>query len=163
MELLSKNVLHRLFKISIFLKGLDSLLQIIGGIFLILVKPESINNIIQLIFHYELIEDPQDLIVNFFINLFSNLPAGTQLFGAIYLLSHGIIKLALIIGLWKKKLWTYIAAEIVFTLFIIYQVYRFAFTHSVFLILLTLLDAVVIILTWWEYKQLKKGQEDRKG
>ncbi len=155
MVLLNKTILHKIFRISIFIKGIDSLLEIIGGFLLLFVSPLLINNFVRLIFQHELIEDPRDFIGTFLINLSSNLSAGTRLFLTIYLISHGLIKLLLIIGLWKKKLWTYIAAEIVFTIFMIYQVYRFTFTHSIFLILLTLLDIIIIVLTGWEYKQLK--------
>jgi uncharacterized membrane protein len=35
--------------------------------------------------------------------------------------------------------------------FIFYQLYRFALTHSLVMILLTLFDLVVIVLTWLEY------------
>ncbi len=152
---MNKTILHKIFRISIFLKGIDSLFETIGGFLLLFVNPLLINNFVRLIFQHELIEDPNDFIGNILINLSSNLSVSAQLFGAIYLITHGVIKLALIIGLWKRKLWTYIAAEIVFTIFIIYQVYRFTFTHSIFLILLTFLDVIIIILTWFEYKQLK--------
>ncbi len=148
--------LDRLFRISIFLKGLDSFFEVIGGILLFLFRPASISNFVKLVFQHELIQDPNDFIGNLLISLSSNLSVHAQLFGAIYLLSHGVIKLALIIGLWKKKLWTYVASEIVFIIFIIYQIYRFTFTHSIFLIILTIFDIMVILLTWWEYRRLKK-------
>jgi uncharacterized membrane protein len=154
-----KNFFHKMFKISIAVKGIDSLLDIFAGIFLFFAKPEFFNKIIQLVFHYELIEDPHDFVVNFLINLFSSLSIGTQLFAAIYLLTHGLIKIGLVIGLWKEKIQTYILAEIVFFLFVVYQIYRFYFSHEVYLILLTLFDLIVIILTWVEYKQLKKGRK----
>jgi len=153
----NKKLLHRLFRISLVLKGIDSFLEIIGGILLFVASPSQISSFVKLIFQHELMQDPNDLIGNFLVNISSNLSQGTQLFGTIYLLSHGIIKLALIIGLWKKKLWTYIAAEIVFVIFIIYQSYRFAFTHSIYLLVLTFFDLIVIILTWWEYMQLIKN------
>jgi len=153
---MNKNFLHRLFRISIFIKGLNSVLEIISGFLLFFVKPYPINNFFRFLFQHELIEDPNDFLGNFLINLFSNLSAETQLFGAIYLLSHGLIKAGLIIGLWKEKLWTYLLAEAVFVFLIIYQIYRFTYTHSVFLLALTLLDIIIVILTWIEYKKLKK-------
>jgi uncharacterized membrane protein len=45
---------------------------------------------------------------------------------------------------------------IVFALFIIYQLYRFSFAHSVWLLVITILDIVVIWITWREYKYLKR-------
>jgi uncharacterized membrane protein len=156
MALLNKTILHKIFRISILIKGIDSFFEIIGGFLLLFINPSFINNFVKLIFQHELLQDPRDFIGNLIINLSSSLSVKIQFFGAIYLLSHGIIKMVLIIGLWKKKLWTYFAAEIVFAMFIIYQVYRYTFTHSIFLILLTLLDIIIIFLTWLEYKQLRE-------
>ncbi len=156
MQLLNKKILNKLFNISIFIKGLDSFLEVIGGILLFFIRPEQISTFFEFIFHYELLEDPHDLVANFLINFSSNLFIKTELFLAIYLFIHGIIKLGLIIGLWKKKLWTYITAEIVFSIFVIYQIYRYTISNSVYLLGLTILDLVVITLTWWEYNQLKR-------
>jgi len=36
-----------------------------------------------------------------------------------------------------------------------YQLYRFSFTQSVCLLLITLVDVIVIALTWHEYKYLR--------
>ena len=43
---------------------------------------------------------------------------------------------------------------IVFSLFVLYQQYRYAHTHSAALIVLSVLDGIIIILTWFEYKRL---------
>lgn len=80
----------------------------------------------------------------------------SQQFAAFYLLSHGGIKLWLIIGLWRKKLGYYPAAKAVFGLFILYQLYRYSFTHSLLLLLITALDIAVIGLTWFEYQHLRR-------
>ena len=45
---------------------------------------------------------------------------------------------------------------LVFGLFIIYQLYRYQFTHSLWLLLITLVDALVIALTWHEWKYLRR-------
>ncbi|GAC1575862.1 MAG: hypothetical protein NVS3B5_07120 [Sphingomicrobium sp.] len=44
------------------------------------------------------------------------------------------------------KLWAYPASLVVMGLFIIYQLYRFSYTHGVGLILLTVFDLIVIAL-----------------
>ncbi|MHB8885982.1 MAG: DUF2127 domain-containing protein [Methylovirgula sp.] len=74
------------------------------------------------------------------------------------------MKLWLIIGLLRKKLWYYPVAIVVFGLFIAYQLYRYAFSHSVWLLLITVLDVVVIGLTWHEYRFLhgRPGKMDAK-
>ena len=45
--------------------------------------------------------------------------------------------------------------HVVFGLFIVYQLYRFTFTHSMWLVLVTAIDVIVIALTWHEYKYLR--------
>ncbi len=105
----------------------------------------------------ELSEDPKDLIANYLIKTAQEFSVSTQLFGIIYLLSHGFIKIFLVVSLWRGKLWAYPTAIIVFIAFGVYQLYRFYFTHSLWLIFLTVLDILVIVLTGIEYKQLKNA------
>jgi len=103
----------------------------------------------------ELAGDPRDLVANYLLNTAQHLSVSTRHFTAVYLLSHGVIKLWLIVGLLREKLLYYPTAIGIFGLFIVYQFYRFSFTHSVFLLLITVLDAVVIALTWHEYRYLR--------
>jgi uncharacterized membrane protein len=44
----------------------------------------------------------------------------------------------------------------VFTAFIVYQLYRYSYTHDLGLILLSILDAFVILLAIHEYRLLRK-------
>jgi uncharacterized membrane protein len=44
---------------------------------------------------------------------------------------------------------------IVFGAFIVYQLYRFTFTHGIGLIALSVFDLVVIWLIWLEYRALR--------
>ncbi|MFP3616230.1 DUF2127 domain-containing protein, partial [Paraburkholderia sp. SIMBA_050] len=84
---------------------------------------------------------------NFLLHTVQHLSIGAQKFAAIYLVGHGIIKLWLIVGLLRQRLWYYPVSIIVFGLFISYQVYRYTFTQSVWLLLVTALDIVIIVLT----------------
>ena len=67
-----------------------------------------------------------------------------------------MVKLALVIGLLKGKLWSYPASLIVLGLFIVYQLYRFSYTHGAGLIVLTILDVVVMGLIWHEYRLMRR-------
>ena len=68
----------------------------------------------------------------------------------------GIIKAGLVIALWKKKIIFYPIAIIFFGLFVIYQVYRYFLEPSFILMVLTILDLIIIFLSYEEYKILKK-------
>ena len=148
--------IHLAFVISLLLKGLFALGEIIGGIVALFVTHDVLLKTVTILTQEELTEDPHDLIANYLLHSAQNLSISTQLFVAFYLLSHGGIKLWLIIGLLREKLWYYPTAIVVFPLFIVYQLYRFSFTHSVWLLLITAVDLIVIALTWHEYKYLRR-------
>lgn len=150
-----KNV-YVAFEISLTLKGTFALAEIAASIFTYLVTKQFLLELVRAITWTELTEDPRDLVANYLLHAAQSLSVSSQHFTAFYLLSHGVIKLWLIIGLWQKKLGYYPAAIAVFSLFILYQVYRFSFTHSLSLLLITVLDAVVIGLTWFEYQHLRR-------
>ena len=150
-----KDIIHVSFEIGLVLKGIDGLMEIIGGVFLLFLSPNRLNWLIRLLTQHELLEDPKDKVANFLITLGSSFSIGAQHFAVFYLMSHGIIKCVLILLLWQRKLWAYPLTIVSLILFIAYQVYRYTFTQSVFLILLTVFDIIMIALTYLEYKRIK--------
>ncbi len=155
-ETLQEKRIRQLFLISISLKGAFSALQIVGGILLLITAPSVITQLIVWLTQGELTQDPNDFIANYLLSFGAQLSLGSTIFGGLYLLSHGLIKIVLVVGLLRNKLWAYPWSIAVLGLFILYQMYRFTFTHSAFLIILTLFDVVVIWLIWREYRIVKK-------
>lgn len=148
--------IHLAFEISLWLKGLFALGQIVGGIIAFFASKEFLLRTASLLTEEELAEDPHDLIANYLLHSAQSLSLSTQVFVAVYLLSHGGIKLWLIVGLLREKLWYYPVAIVVFGLFVVYQLYRFTFSHSVWWLLITAVDGIVIGLTWHEYRYLRR-------
>ena len=148
--------IHLAFEISIILKGIGSVFEIIGGLLTLFVTKSFIISSVLSLTNEELSQDPNDAIAHYLINLSNNFSVSSQHFIAIYLLSHGIIKLFLVIGLLKKKLWAYPLSVFVFSLFIIYQIYKYVYSPSMWLLILTLFDGLIIWLTLHEYKKIKK-------
>ena len=72
-----------------------------------------------------------------------------------YLLTHGLVKVILVVCLWMNKLWAYPLTIAVFGLFMLYQMARFTHTHSIALVLLTIFDGLIIYLTWMEFQRPK--------
>ena len=157
-----KDVVHISFEIGILLKGIHGLIEIVSGALLLLLNPYRLNWLTDLLTHHELSEDPKDLVANFLLTLSSNFSITTQHFAEFYLISHGIIKCILVLLLWQKKLWAYPLTIVSLILFIAYQVYRYTLTQSLFLILLTLFDAVMIALTYMEYRRLSITFKEQK-
>ena len=104
----------------------------------------------------ELIEDPHDFVATHLLVLAQNFSVSSQHFYAFYLLSHGLVKIFLVIGLLANKLWSYPASLAVMSVFILYQLYRFFYTRSLGLIVLTVFDLIVMVLIWHEYRLLRR-------
>jgi uncharacterized membrane protein len=146
---------ERFFRISVLLKGLNAVLEIVGGLTLFGVSPAFILRTVALLTQDELAEDPRDFVANYFLHAASHLSLGGQRFAAIYLLGHGVVKIGLVWALLKQKLWAYPLSIIVFGAFIVYQLYRYTFTHGLGLIALSVFDLVVIWLIYLEYRAIR--------
>ena len=133
--------IHQIFVVSVSLKGLHAMIEIIGGAALYFFSTDTIVRWLDEI-------DRHDWIARHF-------PASEQRFFAFYLLSHGLVKSVLVVGLLREKLWAYPASVAVFGAFIAYQLYRYSYTHDFGLILLTVFDLFVIALAWHEYRLLR--------
>jgi uncharacterized membrane protein len=148
--------IHQIFEISILLKGAHALIECIGGIVLYLASMNSIVALVNMITQEELIEDPKDFVATRLLSAAQNFSVGSKEFYAFYLLSHGLIKILLVIGLLKNRLWAYPGSLVALGLFVLYQLYRFSYTHSYGLILLTIFDLFLMVLIWHEYKLVRR-------
>jgi uncharacterized membrane protein len=131
----SRSKIHVAFEIGVTLKGLNGLLELIGGILLLVFPPTAIQRFVVGLTQHEISRDD-------------------RAFAAIFLLSHGVIKAVLVYALIKEKLWAFPWAIGVFTAFGIYQMYRYVVHPSGWLIALTVLDVFVILLTLAEWRRV---------
>lgn len=146
-----RRLLDRTFDISIILKGLDGLIEAIGGILLFVVSADSLNQLALRLTRAELSQDPNDFIAHRVLRLTADLHH-TKTFGAIYLLSHGATKIVLVAALLKQQRWAYPSMIAFLIAFIAYQAYRMGEAPSIALALLTVFDAFVVWLTWREWR-----------
>ena len=154
--------IHQLFEISVLLKGAHAVIECLGGIVLALVSTDSILRLANRITQPELLNDSHDFIATHLLMWAQDFSVGTKNFYAYYLLSHGLVKVLLVIGLLRGKMWAYPASLAALGLFIAYQLYRFTDTHGIGLIILTLFDLVVMVLIWQEYKVVRHHVPARK-
>ncbi|TZF90143.1 DUF2127 domain-containing protein [Cognatilysobacter lacus] len=152
--------LHRLFLVGVWLKGLMGGIQTIGGSVLLLVDSHWITAAAVYITHPELAEDPHDALSLFLRHSATSLASGSKTFAAVYLFVHGLIKLLLVAGLMRRKLWSYPASLWVLGAFVAYQLNRYVATRSPWLLILTAIDVAVIALVWHEWRhRVKHGFE----
>jgi uncharacterized membrane protein len=146
-------LLDRIFDVSITLKGLDGVLEVIGGVLLLFLTPSRLNAIVEFVTQHELSQDPKDFIATHLLFYAQRYTATTALFLAFYLFSHGIIKIIIVVALLQQRLWAYPLAIVVLGLFIVYQIYRLALQVSFGLLALTLFDIFIVGLTVLEYRK----------
>lgn len=150
------NKLDKIFVVSIILKALDGLLETAGGILLIFVSPESVTKWATAITQHELSNDPNDFIARHILKSAHSFASGGRTFAAIYLLTHGLSKVILVIEILREHLWAYKGMIGLLALFIIYQVYRMFYEPAIWLVVLTVFDAFVIYLTIREEKRQRR-------
>ncbi|NTG49329.1 DUF2127 domain-containing protein [Agrobacterium rhizogenes] len=148
--------IHQLFEISILLKGAHALIECIGGLVLALISTDTIVRLVNLLTQDELIENPNDFIATHLLSWAQNFSLASKHFYAFYLLTHGLVKVLLVIGLLRGKLWAYPASLAALGLFIVYQLYRFTETHGVGLLILTAFDLLIMVLIWHEYRLVRQ-------
>ena len=156
--------LDKTFKIGLVLKGLDGILEVVGGLLLLFLSPHAIDHLVRVLTAHELSEDPHDVIARYLLHTTAHLNKGITLFGAIYLLGHGIAKIVLVGLVLKDKLWAYPWLIALLLAFIGYQLYQITAVHfSAGLTALTVFDALLVWLTWREYRGKRAQRPHHKA
>lgn len=154
----TRTALDRTFFVSLILKGLDGAVELVGGLALFVITPAQISAVVRAITRHELREDPHDVIANALVHYTSTLGVATTIFGAVYLLVHGLVKVVLVVAVLRNKLWAYPILIAFLVAFIGYQTVELVINFSVGLLLLTLFDIFIVVLTVREYRLHRSRQ-----
>ncbi len=160
-KLMQSRLAHIVFWVGLVFKGIDGLLETVGGFFLLFVSGEMMNSFAFKLLQPELAEDPNDWLANQLLIWVFHLSTDTRVFAVAYLLVHGIIKLVIVAAIWLSQLWAYWLAGVVFSLFVLYQVIYFFFTYSPMMLFLTVVDLVIIALLPPEHRRVKLEMQYR--
>ena len=160
MKALDSSLLHESFEVGIAVKGFDGLLEFLGGAIIFFMKPSQMNDLVRKICEHLLARAPHSAVALQVFNASQNMTDSSTKFAALYLLSHGLVKALLVICLWMNKLWAYPLTIAVFGAFAVYQVFRFTHTHSWALLVLTVFDVLIILLTWNEYRHQREKRQN---
>jgi uncharacterized membrane protein len=151
----SERRIYWFFRIGVFLKGAVSLIETISGILVLTIPTFLIGTVVSMS-RDELLEEPGDFIATHSLQLAQQFSVSATAIIGLYLLTRGIIKLGLVIALWKNQLWAYPASLVVMGLFIVYQIYEIIVGHSMLIVIITILDLIVVYLIWIEYTIVRR-------
>jgi uncharacterized membrane protein len=142
-----KSFVHRAFWLSLFLKGLDGALQLAGGVVVLIFEPGTLGKAYRWLTRFLLGKSSHNAEADFHISI--------EILVCIYLLSHGIIKVLLVYGLLKEKLWVFPAALVGFGFFLTLEIYRI-YQHFYWAILILMcIDVFVVTMVILEWKKVK--------
>jgi uncharacterized membrane protein len=144
------------FTLAVWFKGLDGLLEVIGGCVLLSVGPDYVLRVVECLTQDEIVEDPHDYLANALLRAAAHLSVVTEHFVALYLLINGLVKLGLVWALLERVLVAYPLAIAIFGALGAYQLYRYTLTHAPGLLVLSAVDAVVIAFVFLEYRALRR-------
>jgi uncharacterized membrane protein len=144
------------YKVGIGIKGFDGLVELVAGLAL-LISPALVHNALTGIVKMLGQHDGRvfQFITEYVARLNDDFTKTGLTFLIIFLISHGLIKLALVYALLKEIVKAYPYALVILALFLIYQLYVFIIHPTIGMALFTILDVIIIWLVGGEYKDLR--------
>ena len=150
------SILHKVFQIGLILKGANAIIELAGGAVLLYFPTGAIRDLVSRVFASIPILSTNSLVKNLVIAFNNHLTPDGQAFGAWYLLSHGIIKIMVVICLLRGWFWAYPVGIVVFIGFMVFQTWEyFIGSHSWMFLALDAFDAFLIWLTILEWRHFK--------
>lgn len=153
-----ERVWHQFFEWSLLIKGFNGAWETISGVLILFSSKATLDNFFYFLARRELLEDPNDKLINFFTGALNSVSNDAKTFVAFYILFHGFLNIFLAIQLYRNKLWAYLFTIGAISLLMLYQIYRIIVHHSLVLTAITIFDVLFIILVWHEYKHRKKDE-----
>ncbi len=150
-----KSLLDKSYEIGLLLKGIDGTIELIGALLLIFVPPHFFESMAHWLTRAELASDPDSFVANHTVHAAHTLAQGHNLFATLFLLTHGAVKVVLVVCLLRNKLWAYPYALIALGLFLAYQLYAMVVKPTLGMGFLTVLDAAIIWLVWREWQKVR--------
>ena len=151
---LPARALHWLFQASLILKGGFAASETVSGLGLLVTPTGAIGHWIAWLAHHELAADDADRLVSLLHHMSGANVVGSQHFYALYLLFHGMLKLAMVTALGRKIPLAYPMSMVILGGFVAYQLTSFLQGGPPILGILSALDAMMIALVWREYRLL---------
>ena len=150
--------LHTALEISLALKGLMALAEVISGVALMAIGTGTVARFVDWMVRNELTADPTDPIGVTVHHIANSLSMDTHNFFAWYLICQGMVKVLTIFALSRGHRWFFPVGAAILGAFVVYQLIHIWLNFSGVLLVLTLFDIVVVTLVMREYRALTPKQ-----
>src|SRR6201999_1023354 len=102
-----QTLLDKTYEIGLAIKFIDGIFELVGGVLVLTLSASTINGITRFLTENALQNDPHNYIATHIAKAGAHLAAGHNLFAAAFLLTHGLVKVVLVICLFLNKFWAY--------------------------------------------------------
>lgn len=157
----SSDLYDTFFRISMWWRIFYGFLRLIFGLAVLHVVGQPFSGVLYDLVGEEVTEDPHDILVHAFHVLVAHGSFTITYFIAIYLIFWGLIDIFLPINLLREKMWAFYASYVFIGLFVCYELYRLAHTHSQALAIATAIDIIMLWLIRHEHKKLQSKLSSR--
>ncbi|MCP4386294.1 MAG: DUF2127 domain-containing protein [Hyphomicrobiales bacterium] len=148
-----ETIIRRVFRFSLVLKAVHAVIFLLAGLALQLASSDEILRLARAVTRHALERDPDNHVANLLLHLAQSFSIDRQDTAVIYLLSHGVVELFLVVAIWRKRPWAYPLFMAALALLVAYQCYELILGFSWLLAWLTVFDTTVIWLIWHEYRR----------
>jgi uncharacterized membrane protein len=152
--------IRRIFHIGLIVKAAFSVVELVGGWLLYAISDGFMLRVVRRLTRHELLEDPNDVVAGYVLRTAELLSVGHRTAAGFYLMTHGAVKLFLVIMVLRGKIWAYPVFMAALALLITYQCYQLTLGFNAWLAGLTIFDAVILWMTWYEYQAQKSPVPD---
>lgn len=142
-----------LFDAALILKIVNGALETLAALLVLFVPPTFVIKVAEWATSGELAQDPDDPIATLIRSTAHAFTIHTHYLLALYLALHGIVKIALVIGIFAKKRIAYPLFMVALTLFGAYELYRGLLLNELLLQALGAFDFALLLLTAYEYRR----------
>ncbi len=151
----NEKTIYELFKLSIWIKILGSLGEMVGG-FASAFIPSAFVLHAALYFSQGTTDDADDFIAHELIRVAHSFSTSNHLLIGVYFFMRGLVQLLLAIALLRNKIWAYPLLLLVLFFLVVTQIYAIYFSHSIITVGITIIDIVTIYLVGHEYAIVRK-------
>lgn len=157
-----RTLLDWVYDIGIAIKGVDGAVELVAGI-LLWVAPGLLHALLQLLLGEA--QERHTQVARFVAENIARVDTDLTKSGLVvvilFLLLHGIVKLALVVALFRQWRLAYPWALAVLGAFLVYQVVVFVKHPTLAMAAFSLLDAVIIWLVYKEYAKLSRESSQK--
>ncbi|HSW85557.1 MAG TPA: DUF2127 domain-containing protein [Candidatus Saccharimonadales bacterium] len=146
-----KTILDKTYEIGIIIKGIDGVFELVGGVLVLVISPQTFNKLTEYLTHDSLEQNPHNYLANEIAKAGHHLASGHNIFAAAFLLTHGAVKVFLVTCLLLNKLWAYPWALVILSVFLVYQIFLLVTKPGFGMGFLTVLDIFIIWLIYREW------------